>query len=474
MSRRQQLLNLAQRSLSALIDLVLGLEDQVRKLKAEIKELKNRLAKNSANSSKPPSTDGLAKPAPKSLRKNSGRRPGGQTGHPGKTLQQVNHADHTVVHSLDRCPCGRCQGRSLRREPVVDYEKRQVFDLPPKLLEVTEHRAQIKRCPVSGILVRADFPEDIKAPAQYGVRFKAVLSYLNTEHFLPYDRLSRLAEDIFGQPLSEATVVSANERIYDHLGSFEKELADQLVGQALLHLDESGLRVCGKLHWLHVACTDQLTFYGIHRKRGAEAMDHFNILPRFEGWAMHDHFQPYLRYDQCVHVFCNEHHLRELKFQAEENGEAWAEELSQFLLRQKEWREKYGLPSEWKFKTILDEYHAILAKGRRKHPRRQIRAAQSKAANLLDRLEDYDLCVLAFLLDLKVPFTNNQSEQDIRMIKLRQKISGGFRTLHGAQVFARIRSYISTCRKQGRNILEALERAFLGDPFMPAAPAAGP
>ena len=474
MSRRKELFKLTRSSLDTLIDLVLRLEAQVRQLQRQIKELKERLAKNSQNSSQPPSSDGLAKPAPKSLRGKSGRKRGGQPGHPGKTLQQVAEPEHTINHCLDRCPCGQCQGRSLRREPVLDYEKRQVFNLPPKLLEVTEHRAEIKCCPVSGRLVRAEFPEEVQAPAQYGPRFKAVALYLNTEHFIPYDRLSRLVEDLFGQPLSEATVVSANQRVYGHLEPFEKELAEQLLREALVHLDERGVRVSAKLHWLHVASTERLTFYGIHPKKGTEAMDCFDILPRYQGWVMHDHFKAYLSYEECVHAFCNEHHLRELKFQWEQNGEAWAEELSQFLLKQKKYREEHGLLSEWKFQKILDEYHSILARGRRKHPRQPHRCAQSKAANLLDRLEDYDLCVLAFLLDLKVPFTNNQAERDIRMIKLRQKISGGFRTLQGGRVFARIRSYISTCRKQGRNILEALERAFVGDPFMPAAPPNGP
>jgi transposase len=258
------------------------------------------------------------------------------------------------------------------------------------------------------------------------------------------------------------------------LQPFEEAVVERLVSEPLVHLDESGVRVSSKLHWLHVACTDQLTFYGIHSSRGSDAMDLFNIVPRLRGWVMHDHMKAYLVYEECFHAFCNEHHLRELKFQSEVNGEAWAEELSQFLLRQKKCREEQGLPSEWKFKKILNEYHLILAKGRKKHPRQQGRGAQSKAANLLNRLEKFDLCILAFLIDVNVPFTNNQAEQDIRMIKIRQKISGGFRTLHGAQVFARIRSYISTCRKQGRNILEALERAFLRDPFIPDCPATGP
>lgn len=474
MSRRQELFALAKSCLASLIDLVLRLEAEVLDLRRQLKELKDRVAQSRRNNGQAPSTDRPAKPPPRSLRQKSGRARGGQPGHPGKTLQQVAQPDHTLIHELDHCPCGQCQGRSLRREPVIDYEKRQVFELPLKLLEVTEHRAEIKICPVSGRLVRATFPENVQAPAQYGPRFKAVQVYLNTEHFIPYDRLSRLVEDIFGQPLSEATVVGANERVYERLSPFEKELVERLVRKALLHVDESGLRVAAKLHWLHVASTERLTFYGIHPKRGTQAMDFFNIIPRCRGWIMHDHFKPYLRYTECVHAFCNEHHLRELKFQWEENKQAWAEELSRFLLDQKQRREEYGLPSERQFEKILAQYHSLLAEGRQRHPRRPGRQAQSKAANLLNRLEDYDRCVLAFLLDRNVPFTNNQGEQDIRMVKIRQKISGGFRTLHGARSFARIRSYISTCRKQGRNILQALERAYLGDPFMPDAPAEGP
>lgn len=475
MNRRKELLKLA-REPEALVDFAIELEARVRQLESVVKELKEQLAKNSRNSGKPPSSDGLAKPKPKpkSLRSKSGKKPGGQNGHTGRTLQKVAEPDHTVLHQLNKCPCGHCRGRSLRKEPILDYEKRQVFELPKKLLEVTEHCAEIKRCPVSGEVVRAQFPPEVRAPAQYGPRFKAVQSYLNIEHLIPFDRLGRLVQDIFGQPLSEATVVSANQRIYHHLQEFEMDLVERLVGEALVHFDESGVRVAGKLHWLHVASTAELTFYGIHPKRGKKAMDQFGILPRFQGWAMHDHFASYLSYENCIHAFCNEHHLRELKFQAEENGESWAAELSDFLLCQKKWREQFGLPSDRKFDNILDKYHAILAKGRKRHPRRKTRAAQSKAASLLDRLEDYDLCVLAFLLDLNVPFTNNQGEQDIRMIKTRQKISGGFRTLSGAWIFARIRSYVSTCRKQGRNILQALEVAYLGGPIMVGGPAGGP
>lgn len=481
MSRRLQLYQLARRCLRAIVDLVLRLEARVRQLERELKqwksrakELEGRLARNSQNSNKPPSSDGLQKPAPRSLRQKSGRRPGGQPGHPGRTLQAVAKPDHTVPHRLDRCSCGQCGGVSLVGEPLVDYARRQVFELPRKLLEVWEHQAEMKICPVSGQLVRAAFPEQVRAPAQYGPRFKAVQTYLNVEHFIPYDRLGRLCEDIFGQPLSEATVVSSNEVIYAHLESWETAVAEELVRQPLVHLDESGLRVGCQLHWLHVACTPELTFYGVHRRRGTKAMNFFNIIPRLRGWVMHDHLKAYFTYRDCMHALCNEHHLRELKFQWERQGEAWAEELSQFLLRQKKRSEEGELPGEREFKRILDEYHAILAKGRQRHPRRTDRKAQSKAANLLDRLEVYDLSVLAFLLDPNVPFTNNRGEQDIRMNKVQQKISGCFRTLHGARRFARIRGYISTCRKKGWNILSSLEQAFLGHPLMPNAPPNAP
>lgn len=474
MSRRRQLVNLARRGVGALITLVLGLEGKVRTLKREVQRLKDRLALTSRNSGKPPSTDGLAKPAPKSLRKKTGRKPGGQPGHPGRTLQPVAHPDHTVVHQLDRCPCGKCSGRSLRNEPVLDYEKRQVFELPQKPLEVTEHQAQIKRCPISGCRVTATFPDQVGAPAQYGPRFRALMIYFNNRQFIPYRRLTELCEDLYGQPLSEATIVAANGRTFEILEPFEQRLKVVLPQAPLNHCDESGLRVAGRLHWLHVVSNAHLTFYGVHPKRGTQAMNEFNILPHCKGWLVHDHWAPYFTYEDCLHALCNQHHLRELKFLHEEHQEAWADELSRFLINANERCQQQGVLQEKAFKKALAGYHAILAKGRYRHPRRHGRAAQSKAANLLDRLEDYDYSVLAFLFDPVVPFTNNQGERDIRMEKVRQKISGCFRTLPGARVFARIRSYISTCQKQGLNILDALEVAILGKPFIPALPNRGP
>jgi len=479
MSRRQELIQLALSGWWKLVELVLGLEAKLREAQAQLQEFKDRLALTSRNSGKPPASDGLAKPAPKSLRQKTGRKPGGQPGHPGRTLQPVPKPDRLQVHSLKRCPCGHCGGVGLQGQPVLDYERRQVFDLPPLCLVVTEHQAEIKACPVSGQRVTASFPAGIPAPVQYGPHFRGLTLYLFNQQLLPFDRLRQTCLDLFGQPLSLGTLTQTQARAYQTLAPVETALIRALIQALVVNVDESGLRVAGKLHWLHVACTATLTFYGVHGKRGTEAMDALGVLPHCRSWLVHDHWKPYYKYE-ALHVLCNEHLLRELKFLAEEHQEAWAAELSQFLLG---WKDdpliRAGVDGldEQQFKGAHARYKAIVRQGRRTHPRRkpgQGRTKQGKATNLLDRLEDYDLCVLAFLLDPCVPFTNNQGERDLRMMKVKQKISGCFRTLRGAQVFARIRSYLSTCRKQGHNLREACYQLAIGHPFMPHAPAAGP
>lgn len=464
---------------SAVVSLVEGLQDRIEQLEQRAHNVEERLARvearvaqNSSNSHKPPSSDGLnkAQAAPKSLRGKSPRQPGGQPGHAGRTLQAVDHPDHVIAHSLDQCPCGQCGGRSLRAQPVVDWARRQVFELPEQSLVVTEHRAEIKVCPVSGQRVQAAFPAGVSAPVQYGPRFQGLVVYLNQAQFIPSERLAQLCEDLFGQPLSEATLQAATERVAGQLSDFEKVLAGQLVREALVHLDESGLRVGGKLHWLHVTSTPRLTYYGVHPCRGTQALEAFGIVPRCHNWLMHDHWAPYFQYEDCLHALCNQHVLRELKFLAEEQAQKWAAELSRYLRHLNKQVQEKGQLGEKQFKSVLARFRALVRRGRRRHPGQAGR--QSKAANLLDRLEGFDLNFLAFLWEPAVPFTNNQAEQDIRMVKVRQKISGGFRTLHGAQIFARIRSYLSTCRKQGHNVWKALQRAVQGRPFMPAGTAA--
>jgi transposase len=469
MTRREELLQLARTQPEALVDYVLALEQRVAQLERRVQELEARLAQNSSNSHRPPSSDGPRKPKPKSLRTPSTRAPGGQPGHAGQTLQRVAHPDQVQIHRLEICPC--CHADGLGAAPLCGHEARQVFDLPERPLEVTEHRAEIKCCPHCGQRVRAPLPAGLNAPVQYGPRFASLMVYLNQQQLIPYERLAQLCDDLFGQPLSTATLAAANERVYGQLAPFAAALAEQLPQSDVVHLDESGLRVAGRLHWLHVAATRTLTFYGVHAKRGLEAMDALGIIGACRQWVVHDCWKPYFVYTECLHALCNEHLLRELKFLWEEQGEGWAQQLIALLLEFHRQREQRGEFTEGQYRRARQRYRAILRRGRIRHPRLVRgggRAAQSKAANLLDRLEDYDECVLAFLWDERVPFTNNQAEQDIRMIKVRQKISGCFRTLRGAEIFCRIRSYLSTCRKQGRNLWQAIEQAVTGNPFIPS------
>ncbi len=472
---REELLPLARSQPEVLVDMFLALQQRLAQLERRVKELEAQLARNSSNSGQPPSSDGLSKPSPKSLRAPSARKAGGQSGHPGQTLERVKNPDHLQVHRLAACP--QCGGQALGREPALDYESRQVFDLPALCLAVTEHRAEIKCCPHCGQTVRAEFPVEVRAPVQYGPRFQGLMVYLNQQQLLPYERLAQLCEDLFGQPLSGATLAAANERAYHQLTPFAQALARQVPQAAVVHLDESGLRVDGRLHWLHVASTATLTCYGVHPKRGTEAMEALGIVGACRQWVVHDHWKPYFSYPQCQHALCNEHLLRELKFLWEEDGQVWARQMSDLLLKLHRRRQKHGEFNQRQFQRAWKCYRNVVRRGRYRHPRLapgQGRCAQSKSANLLDRLEDFDWNILAFLWDGRVPFTNNQAERDIRMVKVRQKISGCFRTLRGAQIFCRIRSYLSTCRKQGRNLWQALYGAVTGAPFIPSAPPAGP
>ena len=476
LTRREELLRQARRQPEVVVDQLLAAQQQVADLQAKVRQLEDRQALHSRNSNQPPASDGLAKPAPKNLRAKTGRKPGGQPGHPGHTLQPVKKPDHCHVHPLQHCSCGQCGGVSLAGQPVLGYERRQVFDLPPLHLTVTEHQAEIKQCPRSGLTVKAAFPAGVEAPVQYGPHFRGLALYLSNQQLLPFDRLRQTCLDLFGQPLSLGTLTQINHRAYQTLAPVEAAIIRALTQAPVVNVDESGVRVADSLHWLHVACTTHLTFYGVHSRRGSEAMDALGVLPHCRSWLVHDHWKPYYKYD-ALHALCNQHLLRELKFLWEEHQQAWADQLSRFLL---DWKDdpltRAGL-DEAQFQQAHARYRAILRQGRHLHPRRQPgqgRTKQCKAANLLDRLEDFDLCVLAFLIDPNVPFTNNQGEQDIRMSKVKQKISGCFRTLFGAQVFARIRSYLSTCRKQGRNLWQACCQLAIGQPFFPNVSPSGP
>lgn len=450
------------------------LHAEIISLQKRVKALEEQIAQNSRNSSKPPSSDGPQKPKPRNLRIKTGRKPGGQKGHKGHTLKMLQNPDHTIVHPVNQCSYCAC---SLGKQLPIDMEKRQEFDLPPLKLEVTEHQAQIKLCLNCGQLNKAKFPENVKAPTQYGPRLKATAVYLKNYQLLPYERTRELLCDLFSCELSEGTLANINNDCFDLLNDTSQKITKQLIKAPVINVDETGARVEGKRQWLHVVSTPELTYYDIHQKRGGEAIDDIGILPLFQGRAIHDFWKPYFKYD-CSHGLCNAHHLRELFFLHEQQNQAWAKRMIDCLIDIKNAVDKTKETSncllkeqihqfEKRYQQIIDEGYTenpILAKSAKKKKRG--RRKKSKARNLIERLDEYRNEALAFMYDFNVPFDNNLAERDIRMMKVQQKISGTFRSLTGAKTFCRIRSYISTAKKNAVNIIDAIRDAFEGTPFV--------
>jgi transposase len=355
-----------------------------------------------------------------------------------------------------------------------------VFEIPALHIEVTEHQSVVKVCPQCGMVNRGEFPAGVSQPTQYGPTVKAHAAYLTNYHHLPLDRTAQFFEDVFGQRVSEGVILGANIAGAEQVTPANEVVKQQLIDAAVANFDESGLRVAGKGQWLHVASTPDLTYYEVHEKRGHEGMDAIGILPEFHGTAVHDHWKSYFTYTQCDHSLCNAHHLRELEFVTEQYHQPWAEKMSA-LLREihedvKQTRLSRDHLDTQTLSTYADRYDAILKEGFRANPpppeeehqpKKRGKQKQSPPKNLLDRLEQYKPEVLRFMYDFRVPFDNNQGERDIRMMKVKQKVSGTFRTKAGAEQFCRIRGYLSTARKQGVNVLEALQLAFQGIPFLP-------
>ncbi len=451
------------------------LRAECQALRTEVQTLKEQLAKDSHNSSKPPSSDGLAKPKPKSLRPKSERPTGGQPGHPGYTLRLVEKPDRTVRHAVERCAA--C-GRNLVRQAPDRVERRQVFDLPEPTLEVTEHQGEVKTC-ACGCVTRAAFPPEAAAPVQYGPRVKSVAVYLGDYQLLPFDRLAEIMRDLFAcESFSEGTLANFKADCSRRLEPVEAAIRALATAAPVAGFDETGVRATGSLHWLHTVSTRLLTWYYAHQRRGRVAMDAAGILADFRGRAVHDFWKSYFDYD-CDHSLCNGHLLRELIFLWEEQDQTWAKRMIDLLLGIKEavaTARTDGLtalpPADQvrfikDYERIVHAGYAINPVGAANGPKRRGRRKQSKARNLLDRFRDYPDEILAFMRDFAVPFDNNQSERDLRMMKLRQKISGTFRSFQALVNFCRIRGYVSTARKNGLNALDALQRAFLGNPFVP-------
>jgi len=451
------------------------LREQVAQLSERISVLEAQVAKDSHNSHLPPSSDRFQR-QPKSLRKKSGKQPGGQAGHVGKTLKLSQTPDQVIVHAVEHCQ--HCQ-QDLRQVASLQVERRQVIDLPPKRVLVIEHQAQQKCCPACHEISLAAFPQDVRAPVQYGAALGAVGVYLVQQQLLPYERASEVIEDLLGPAISVGTLQGLVARCAEQLAPVEEQIKAALTRAEVLHQDESGLYVAGQRHWMHVSATEHLTHYAVHPKRGKEALDAIGILKDFQGVSVHDGWRSYWQF-LCQHALCNVHHLRELTFLEEEQGQAWAAEMKELLLESKaavaqaralgrsclhplevaDWKARYGaLLAEGYQANPPDPPPETAKKGRRK---------QSPARNLLDRLSRYQEAVLLFLDNFAVPFDNSLAERDIRRVKVQQKVSGCFRSSAGAVAFCRIRGYLSTLRKQGVAVLTALEQALVGHPLSPA------
>ena len=420
---------LEQLSKAELIEIVLELLPRIQKLEDQV-------AKNSRNSGKPPSSDGLKKGKPKSLREKTGRKSGGQKGHQGHTLKMSETPDEVVLHQVDECQ--HC-GQDLQEVEAVKVEKRQIFDIPPVKLYVEEHQAETKVCPTCTECNKATFPADVTQPVQYGKRIQAQICYLNNYQLLPWQRTCDLIEDFYQHRPAEGLVGAANNRMVTQINPSLDLIAQQLQNAPVAHFDESGLRVGAKLHWLHVASTPLLTYYDVDAKRGKEGMDAIGILPEFNGIAVHDHWKSYFRFDDCQHALCNAHHLRELHFVVDRYQQSWATDMIALLLDIKQTIS--DLPdnqiqlSDSVQLAFSQRYDLILADGFKVNPQpprppgQRGRPAQTPPKNLLDRLRDFKSETLTFMTDLRVPFDNNLAERDVRMIKVKQKVSGAFRTL---------------------------------------------
>jgi transposase len=460
---------------------VAELAQQLAQQGAVLQELQARLAKTSRNSSKPPSGDGYGKvKRTTSLRKAGNKPNGGQPGHDGQTLMASAHPDRTLTHEVSSC--AHCQA-SLQGVEVVGYEERQVFDLPAIRIEVTAHRAQIKVCPACGRANKGAFPAAVTQAVQYGPTVNTWASYFTNQHHIPVERTTEIFADLVQHQVSEATVLKASEQLDKCIAPSTEAVKGMLRDAEVLHVDESGLRVTGKLYWLHVACTERLTSYEVHAKRGQEAMDDAGILGAFCGTAVHDHWKPYLKYDACDHALCNAHHLRELRFIDTQYQQPWANDMAKLLLEIKAAVEATPAPamrlSPPALEAFAKRYDAVVQAGFEANPapipttegegKKRGRPKHPPPVNLLIRLRDFKNPVLAFMADFRIPFDNNQGERDIRMVKVKQKVSGGFRTLEGAQRFGRLRGYISTARKNAKNVFEAIRDAFDGSPFIPSS-----
>ena len=459
--------------MEALVDLFVEITNTFGE---RITELERQLNQDSHNSSKPPSGDGPGK-KPKESNKPPGKR-GGQKGHPGQHLKPVENPDHQVELRLDAAP----SGAQLTDADIVGWETRQLFDLPEPKLIVTEYRAAVYRDPVTGKLCHSEFPAGVDAPTGYGAGALGLMVYLHVQQHIPLERVGAIFLELFGQPVSDGTILKARHEVAVNLEEFEEALRASIMVQTVLHCDETGFRIKSKHHryWLHVMGTEQLTYYAVHDKRGA-AIPEIGILPGWKQRLVHDCLSSYDTHcPDALHCLCNPHLVRELTAVSEEGDhQVWAKDLIEFLESSNEaikerggtpYTEKEMMPQRSRFESIVERGKRMNPETAREgpEPKKKGRKKRTKAQNLIIRLEKRGGDYLRFMTDEHAPYSNNLAERDLRMMKLQMKISGCFRTLWGAEDFTRIRSYISTLRKNGAQVFDAIKLSVIGSPLKPA------
>jgi transposase len=439
---------------------VAQLKAENARLKEENAELLRRLGMDSSNSHKPPSSDGLAKKRvylKPGLPKAKVKEKGGQKGHKGETLGQVAEPEQVVLHVAKNCAGCGCDFRAEALASVRIVEKRQVFDLPPATLEVTEHQLGTVKC--CGLEQRGTFPDEVVASVQYGARVSALATMLSVDYRLPLERIGQLFSDLYGYELNSSTVLASLRRGYERLAPTEAKVKNQLLAQGVVHFDETGLRSEGKLHWLHTASSQDYTHLFVHEKRGTDALNSSDsVLKDFKGVAVHDCWSSYFTFSSCCHALCGAHLLRELRALVEQ-GSVWASLMHSYLLEL--YQSVRPLTNE--IKPWLARYQALLEQADQEEPlptQGKSRPKLSPGRALPGRLTKHQTAVLAFAFEQDVPFTNNQAERDIRPAKVKLKVCGTFRTLTGAKHYARIQGVISTLRKQRMNVFTSLHDLF--------------
>jgi len=470
LKNRTDLAELVAQGMAAVVERLIEVErerDEAKKVHRPIGDSRTTHA--------PPSTD--PRPKPRSQRRKSEKKTGGQLGHIGHRLEPVANPDIIVHHDVNTCQKCHCNLSGIKPSQVT---KNQIFDIPENIkLEVTEHQMESKKCPHCKAITTATTPSGAEQPTQYGSRLAGFVIYLHDGHFVPLERTADIIEVVFGRRVSEGWIVSCRQRLSERLTPFITAVTSELKSAKNICCDETGFRFAAHRFWLHVCCTLTLTLFICHRKRGIEGVQAMGILSEYHGTATHDHWSAYFQFTQCEHSVCNEHIVRELDSVTERDGQSWAAEMKQILydgldLKHRWHDQELNIPPD-DIASITERFQRCRAEGFELNPTPQINGCQKrgrpkrgKTLALLDRLQNNQDAVLRFLHHKHVPWSNNQAERDIRPMKVQQKVSGGFRTEDGAIQFCRIRSYLSTTSKNGINPCFAIAQALKGTPWIPS------